>query len=587
MINDQKINVLLVDDQLANQHTFTIMLDSPEYTLVKASSGKEALRILEEQEFAVILLDVLMPEMDGFETAQHIRERENCRDTPIIFLTALDDSEESVCRGYSFHAIDYMYKPISRKILQAKVAVLVDMYKKSKKIERQAALLRTSEQNLEKTVMQRTAELQEANRKLMLEIGERKQVEANLEKERRELEQHVEERTYALRDSLKKFEDTNLRLEHANRAKAGFLASMSHELRTPLNSILGFSEVLEAQYFGHLNEKQLGYVHHIANSGKHLLSLINDLLDTAKIDAGAMEMALEPTEAEEFIRTVLGMLKLQFRKKRLKVETVFDLDLPVFAADIRKCKQIMLNLLSNAIKYTSEGGRISVCTEQKGDKTLRTTVSDTGIGIAPKDLDRIFSEFRQADQVRDEAMGGTGIGLALTRRLVELHGGEIGVESKLGEGSSFWFTLPLKKFPSSEAWWGQEDRTAPVYLRGRRILIAENNEVNLAMLVDMLSMYEHKLFVAKNGEEAVELALLHKPEVILMDMRMPGIDGLEATRQLRAMPAFADMPIIALTAQTGRDAEEEQKHAGCTEHLAKPVAKKELLEVLQRYLEQK
>lgn len=415
---------------------------------------------------------------------------------------------------------------------------------------------------------------------LVRDITERKEAEAAL----KESAQRFKTRTLELRDSLKRIEDTNLRLQEANRHKSRFLSSMSHELRTPLNAILGFCDLLAGRFFGELNEKQIDYVKQMDDSGKHLLALINDLLDMAKIDAGAMSLELEDLPPSEFIDATVAMMNTQFRKKRLTVETTVDPAITVITADGRKCKQIMLNLLSNAVKYTPEGGRIEIRADREGDH-IRVSVSDTGVGIKPDELDDIFSEFHQADQVRDEQLGGTGIGLALTRRLVELHEGEIGAKSEPGKGSAFWFTLPLRKQTRgktvAQKTESENDKAA---VTGRRILVAEDNEVNLSMMLDMLSVHNHKVAVAKNGQEAIDLAQSHKPELILMDIRMPVIDGLEATRRLRAMAEFADIPILALTASAGHKSEERCLAAGCTAHLAKPIQTKELFAALQQYL---
>ncbi|MCP4699380.1 MAG: PAS domain S-box protein [Gammaproteobacteria bacterium] len=420
---------------------------------------------------------------------------------------------------------------------------------------------------------------------IMLNISKRKRIEAELARERRNLEKTVELRTAELRETLKKVEDANLRLEQANRHKSRFLSSMSHELRTPLNGILGFTDLLNRQFFGSLNEKQQSYVHQINSSGKHLLTLINDLLDMAKIDAGAMYVELKEVAPDECANATAAMMSGQFKKKNIKIKTEIDPALTVITVDIRKYKQIMLNLLSNAAKYTPEGGQVKVRVMKEGGMHVRTEIADTGIGIEPAELDNIFSEFYQADQVRDEKLGGTGIGLSLTRRLVELHNGEIGVESELGAGSTFWFTLPIKKLSSAESAQKPKKPEPKDFVRARRILVAEDNEVNLAMILDMLSIHNHKIIVARNGKEVLDLAELHNPELFLMDIRMPIMTGLEATLRLRSMPKFAKTPIIALTASTGSEAEERQITAGCTEHLAKPIRSRELFAVLQRHLD--
>lgn len=417
------------------------------------------------------------------------------------------------------------------------------------------------------------------------DITERKSIENELATERENLERIVNARTKELRDSLETLTEANLRLEEANTAKARFLSSISHELRTPLNVILGFCDLLHGQFFGKLNEKQQEYTRQIHTSGKHLLSLINDLLDMTKIDAGAIKLELEEIFTDDIINITSTMMKTQFNKKNIKVETYVNANLPSFVADCRKVKQIMLNLLSNAVKYTPENGKVVIKAYIDDDTHIKISVSDNGIGIKADEIEAIFSEFHQTDHVRDEQLGGTGIGLALTRRLVELHSGEIGVESEIGKGSIFWFTLPVKRTNyNSEI----VNKTTPQKYRKCSkkgcILIAEDNETNLNLILDILSINNHKVVVARNGKEAVKQAHIHKPKLILMDIRMPVMNGLEATTTLRKTVEFRNTPIIALTASTGSDSEEKQIAAGCTEHIAKPVQSADLLRIAERYL---
>ena len=405
-----------------------------------------------------------------------------------------------------------------------------------------------------------------------------------LDSYRESLLSKVDEKTRELGKTLEIAEDTNLRLLEANRHKSQFLSSMSHELRTPLNGILGFIDLLKGTHFGPLNETQLDFASQIEDSGKHLLDLISDLLDVAKIDAGAMELDLENCLPQDCFPEVLGMIKPQLDQKRLQLKSLIDPSVTAVVCDIRRVKQIMVNLLSNAIKFTTENGTIEVKIFKENGLT-KIMVSDTGIGISEKDQKIIFDEFAQADRVRDEALGGVGIGLALSRRLVELHGGEIGVESKEGKGSTFWFTLPHKELPqkTKEIQKGKSE-TDLDYPRARRILVVEDNQINLEMILYNLKVHEHEVFVARNGKEAVDRAQSILPELILMDIRMPVMNGLEATQRLRAMPDFPHIPIIALTASVGEDSEIKCLAAGCTDYLAKPIQSAELFDMLKQYL---
>lgn len=414
-----------------------------------------------------------------------------------------------------------------------------------------------------------------------LDITERKYFEHELEEKQNKLEL----RTQELRESLKKTEAANFLLLESNKAKNKFLSTMSHELRTPLNGIIGLADILTGKYFGILNNKQIEYVKQINDCGKHLLALISDILDVAKIDAGAMELEINEIAPDEFIDATVAMVSAQFNKKRIKVTIIIDKKISVIIADRRKCKQIMFNLLSNACKYTPEGGRVDIKAYKKEDAGIRVEVTDTGIGIEEKDIDKIFSEFYQAERVRDEQLGGMGIGLALTRRLVDLHGGNIGVKSSPGKGSCFWFTLPQKnKYREEDVVLVKEERKEGVIPTANRILVVEDNEVSLAMIVDMLKIHNHKIMVARNGEEAIAIATKEKPELILMDIMMPVMDGIEATKRLRTIADFANIPIIALTASTGDEAARKQIEAGCDAHLAKPIRMNELFAIIGKFL---
>ena len=314
------------------------------------------------------------------------------------------------------------------------------------------------------------------------------------------------------------------------------------------------------------------------------MDLINDLLDVAKIDAGEMKLIIAECLPEECFPAVISMIKSQLDKKNIKIEPCIDPSVKVIFCDIRKVKQIMINLLSNAIKYTPAGGVIKVDVMAEDNHT-KIFVTDKGIGISEANQKLIFDEFLQVDRARDEALGGIGIGLALTRRLVELHGGDIGVQSKLGEGSTFWFTLPMRQADSVETPLDensvQEENVNPT---GKRILVVEDNEVNLSMVLDMLTIHAHEVFVARNGKEALDLAQSSNPDLILMDIRMPVMDGLEATKILKANSDTSHIPIIALTASVGEISVEKCMSAGCQEHLAKPISSKSLFSILQKYL---
>lgn len=387
-----------------------------------------------------------------------------------------------------------------------------------------------------------------------------------------------------LKHIIEELETTNLQLEEKSRHKSQFLSMMSHELRTPLNSILGFSDLLLGKFFGSLNEKQISYVGQIQTSGKHLLALINDLLDISKIDSGKMTLQLEEINVNETIHALMDMLKTSFSQKDLKVSFEGSSAPSSIVADERKFKQIILNLLSNAIKYTPEGGVIEVKAISIPDE-LKILVTDTGKGIEEEDRKGLFQDFYQVDKKADEAMGGIGLGLALSKRLVHLHGGEIGVESEIGKGSTFWLTIPSRP-PLEAATSGHRGGLAPFapQAEGKTILLVDDNETNLLLMTEVLSTKNHNVLIARNGQMAIKITETHDLDLILMDMRMPTLNGYDATRKIRTIPKHERVPIIALTATVGEESRDTCLKAGCTDYLAKPVSMAELFEKLDKYL---
>jgi len=413
---------------------------------------------------------------------------------------------------------------------------------------------------LEFRVAERTAQLEKVNEELRMGILELKQSEESLQKAKEAA-------------------------ETANRAKSVFLAHMSHEFRTPLNGVLGFADLLNGQFFGKLNKKQKDYVEQINESGKHLLALINDLLDISKIDAGDSPPQLETIRAREILESSVAMVKTQLERKKHIFRMKCDANLPLIEADRRKFRQIILNLLSNAVKFTPINGFIEIVAILEKTNML-FTIRDTGIGIDLQEQEKIFSEFYQVNRGRDQALGGTGIGLALTKRLVEQHGGKIGVESEPGKGSKFWFTIPVSTI-SEKGVESQAEKKQPLdkFVFNRRILVAEDNETNLAIILDFLHIHNHQTVIARNGQEAIDLAISFRPELILMDIRMPGLNGIEATKLLRQMPEFKDIPIIAFTASVAPESLDEYRNNEFNDILRKPAQSKELFRILKKYLD--
>jgi len=390
---------------------------------------------------------------------------------------------------------------------------------------------------------------------------------------------------------------TNEELARATRLKDEFLANMSHELRTPLNAILGMTEGLREQVFGTINPQQIKALQTIERSGCHLLELINDILDVAKIESGQIDLDLKPTPLMPLCQSSLSFIKQQALKKRIQVEMKVPLDLPDVQVDERRIRQVLINLLNNAVKFTPEKGRITLEvsrlaeaeSQTESSALLRISVIDTGIGIAPEHISKLFQPFIQIDSALNRKYQGTGLGLALVKRIVELHGGRVGLTSQEGSGSCFTIDLPYLKSPLStveaeEPGAFEIPPLAPLPHGSPLILIAEDNDANIITMSSYLSAKDYRLIVARNGQEAIALAQSEQPDIILMDIQMPGMDGLEAMKIIRQNPALTTMPIIALTALAMPGDREKCLEAGASDYLSKPVQLKQLALIIQQLL---
>jgi PAS domain S-box-containing protein len=443
----------------------------------------------------------------------------------------------------------------------------------------------------------------------------RKHAETALIEERSSLAKRVSEHTAELSIA-------NAELARAVRTKDEFLANMSHELRTPLNAILGLTESLQEGTYGSLNEKQDQIVQTVEKSGRHLLSLINDILDLSKIEAGKVELQIDMVDIETVCRASLQFIKQQAHKKQIKVLFKMNTVITTMYADERRLKQILINLLSNAIKFTPDRGTIGLDVQTSNDQEIaHFIVWDTGIGIAPEYQKRLFKPFVQIDSGLARQHEGTGLGLALVMRLTELHGGSVAVESELEQGSRFTISLPLVAGElclthGITTYQSEGTGSCSVVARARSggsmnlphtgetppgpgtsnhasaepsphkvILLAEDNEATIELFKDYLSTHGYRVLVARNGAEAVVRARENHPMLILMDIQMPGMDGLEAIRHIRSDDDLVKhIPIIALTALAMTGDRERCLNAGANEYMSKPVSMKKLVQTIQEWV---
>jgi signal transduction histidine kinase len=556
MTGNEKVNILLVDDQPARLLSYESILADLGQNLVQARSGLEALEQLMKEEFAVVLLDVSMPGMDGFETAGMIHQHPRFERTPIIFVTGVHVSELDRLKGYKLGAVDYVSIPVVPEVLRSKVSVLVELYcqrrelrvlnrsleQANARLEQDNTTLQAEKtrelENLNRTLQRANRELADTNRVLQSEIGERARVEAAL--------------------------------KQADRHKDEFLAVLAHELRNPLAPIRNAVEIMRRSS---LQEPQLVWSRDVVERQvKHLTRLVDDLLDVSRITRGNINLNKEPLSVATIVARAIETIQplVNEQQHQLSVQ-ITDESLEV-EGDLTRLTQVLGNLLNNAAKYTDPGGRITLAAGRR-DTEVEICVRDTGIGIPRELLPRLFNLFTQVDAAAHRTQGGLGIGLALVRQLVQMHGGSVTAYSDgPARGSEFVVRLPLRASFTREI--------APPELplncvngtkRGRRILLADDNRDALDSLATLLQCDGHEVHTAGDGAEAFALAAECRPDVVLLDIGMPKLDGYEVARRIRAEPWGKGPVLIALTGWGQDEDRRRSREVGFDTHLVKPL----------------
>jgi len=534
------VDILLVDDQPARLLAYRAILAPLAENLIEASSGAEALKHLMERECALILLDVNMPGMDGFETASMIHQHPRFEKTPIIFVTAINVSDMDRMRGYKLGAVDYVTVPIIPEILRSKVVVLAELYRKRRDL--QLANLRLEQAN-EALRVEKARELQRLNESLRHANNE-------LATRNTELQAQIAERVSA-----------ELRLLEVNRRKDEFLATLAHELRNPLAALGNALNALQlAERVDPLHEAMLRQL-------KLLVRLIDDLLDIARINRGKLTVQRTATTLRAVLDSAIEIAMPVLLADRHALEVTMPPEEVPLYADHDRLSQVFSNLLNNAAKYSASGLPIALTATSNGND-VEIVVTDTGIGLAPGKTEEIFEAFAQVDTSVERSRGGLGIGLTLVKRIVELHGGRIVAQSDgLGLGSRFTVVLPLEPIPAGVAATTPQHSTASVRCRA---LIVDDNHDSADTMAMMLQMLGHETECIYDPRQTNDSVASFDPDIVFLDIGMPGLSGYDVARGLRAAYG-SQLTLVAVTGWGHAEDRRRTAEAGFDHHLVKPA----------------
>ena len=525
-----KVNILLVDDQPAKLLSYQAMLSDLGENLITASSGREALEHLLREDITIVLMDVSMPELDGFELAEIIRQHPRYQKTAIIFVSAVHLSDLDRLKGYESGAVDYVSVPVVPQLLRAKVSVFAELYRKTREFERLT----------------------------------------------RELEDRVAERTSELEAAVQTQMQLADRLRDADQRKDEFLALLAHELRNPLAPIVNAVEVMGMDP---TLSKELAWCREIiARQTRQLTRLVDDLLDVSRITRGKIKLRTEPVSLEEVVAGAVETSRPLIDARAHQLEVRMPAEPVVLEGDAARLTQVVANLLNNAAKFQDDGGRIELSVGLDGAFAL-ISVRDYGYGIPEHALKRVFELFTQGEREGERSSGGLGIGLSLVRNLVELHGGFVSAHSAgAGRGSTFIVRLPRLTGAQPDAVPKAKDDG----LRegtSLKVLVVDDNEDAADSLAVLLRMRGHEVAIARDGPQALALAELEPPAVVLMDVGLPGMDGYEVCRQFRQR-GLAGTRIIAMTGYGQERDRQRAKSAGFDAHAVKPVEFAQLAKLL-------
>lgn len=524
----EKINILIVDDRPENIIALEALLQRDDINIITTTNPNEALRLSWEMDIAIALVDVQMPEMDGFELVEILKSNPRTKDILIIFVTAISKETKYAVKGLNTGAVDYLYKPLDPFVTSAKVDSFIQFVRSQRDVK----------------------------------------------KKNRELEAYQKELIKAKELA-----------EQGKRIKENFLANMSHELRTPINGIIGIAHLLGKTELSEDQKEMIGLLEISSNS---LLGVINDILDLSKIEAGKFKITRAETDLPALCQGVVNLLRIRAKEKRLNLITELDPALPKYVlADSLRLNQILMNLIGNAIKFTSEGSvtlKVDVVNLKGNNARLRFLVIDTGIGIAKENTEKIFETFEQANEKTTIDFGGTGLGLSIVKNLAKLKGGTLEVQSELGVGSTFcfenWYQVVKELEPVLK-----KTRESLEPLPHLRVLVAEDNPINKFLIIKILKDWEIDADVVENGKDAIDKLKENEYDIILMDTFMPVMNGLDAIKHIRDgyAPGKESIPIITFSAAVMETDKKTAIAAGANDVVSKPFELETLHQKLRMY----
>ncbi|MCC8410179.1 response regulator [Mucilaginibacter sp. UR6-1] len=635
------VNILIVDDREENIVALEALLNRDDIRIHSTTSPNEALKIAWDNAISIALVDVQMPEMDGFELVEMLKSNPRTRDIMVIFVTAISKEAKYVVKGLGVGAVDYLYKPLDPYITSAKVDSFVQLARsrdeikqKNEELQNYATVVKNSA-DIICTVDAQTMRIMSINPAAEQILGFKpselidaslvdRVVEGDRPAFRQKLAEVIKDRlTYAVfefqfetfnknviwgecrasyRNKMlflnindvspqKSYQQQLIKSKEAaemgKKIKENFLANMSHELRTPINGILGITNLLRKT---EVNEQQINMLNLLEVSSQSLLGVVNDVLDISKIEAGKFSIIRAPHNLHDIIKSVYGLLK--FKADEKNVEFVFDMasDVPEHVmVDSLRLNQVLMNLLSNAIKFTERGFvklNVKVLEKTSGSAKIEFCIADSGIGIAANHLSKIFDSFEQAEDDTSVKYGGTGLGLAIVKKLVELKGGELKVSSKVGEGSEFRFInwYALAEMPKEKQVRRPTESLLP--FNNVHVLVAEDNMVNQFMISKLLKDWNIVADIVDNGRKVLDKLRESDYDIILMDTHMPEMDGYQAAKSIRMdfEGPKRSIPIISLSAATLDYEQKEALSAGMDDVLSKPFQPFQLHEKISRLL---